>query len=43
MDIFKEQLWYAYKGDSVNWHMLSLDGVNEIINKNVKKEKMRGI
>tara|TARA_S200000501_G_scaffold128453_1_gene121402 strand:+ start:516 stop:1682 length:1167 start_codon:yes stop_codon:yes gene_type:complete len=43
MDIFKEQLWYAYKGDSMNWHMLSLDGVNEIINKNEKKEKVHSL
>ncbi|OUW76192.1 MAG: hypothetical protein CBD72_04870 [Flavobacteriaceae bacterium TMED212] len=43
MDIFKEQLWYAYKGDPMNWHMLSLDGVNEIINKNEKKEKVHSL
>ena len=43
MDIFKEKLWYAYKENSMNWHMLSLDGVNEIINKNEKKEKVHSL
>ena len=40
MDIFKEQLWYAYKGQWMNWHMLSLESVNEIIIKNNNKEKV---
>jgi cell fate regulator YaaT (PSP1 superfamily) len=38
MDIFKEQLWYAYKGEWMNWHQLSLSSVQEIIDKNKKKE-----
>ena len=40
MDIFKEQLWYAYKGEWMNWHLLSLDAVQQIINKNKNKEKV---
>lgn len=40
MDIFKEQLWYAYKGEWMNWHQLSLSSVQEIIDKNKKKEKV---
>lgn len=40
MDIFKEQLWYAYKGEWMNWHMLSLESVQEIIAKNKNKEKV---
>jgi cell fate regulator YaaT (PSP1 superfamily) len=40
MDIFKEQLWYAYKGEWMNWHMLSLSSVQEIIAKNKNKEKV---
>ncbi|MGB2164941.1 MAG: PSP1 domain-containing protein, partial [Flavobacteriaceae bacterium] len=40
MDIFKEQLWYAYKGEWMNWHMLSLESVHEIIAKNKNKEKV---
>ena len=40
MDIFKEQLWYAYKGESTKWHLLSLASVHEIINTNKIKEKV---
>ena len=40
LDIFKEQLWYAYKGEWMNWHMLSLESVHEIIAKNKNKEKV---
>lgn len=43
MDIFKEQLWYAYKGEWMNWHMLSLESVHEIIAKNKKNEKVPGL
>ena len=38
MDIFKEQLWYTYKGEWMNWHQLSLDSVLEIIEKNKNNE-----
>ncbi len=38
--LFKEQLWYAYKGEWMNWHMLSLESVNEIIIKNNKIAKI---
>ena len=40
MDIFKEQLWYAYKGESTKWFLLSLASVHEIINTNKNKEKV---
>ena len=40
MDIFKEQLWYAYKGESTKWYLLSLASVHEIINTNKNKEKV---
>ena len=40
MDIFKEQIWYTYKGDWMNWHQLSLSSVKEIIAKNKKNEKV---
>jgi cell fate regulator YaaT (PSP1 superfamily) len=43
IDIFKEQLWYAYKGEWMNWHMLSLASVQEIIAKNKNKEKVPGL
>jgi cell fate regulator YaaT (PSP1 superfamily) len=43
MDIFKEQLWYAYKGEWMNWHMLSLESVQVIIAKNKNKEKVSSL
>jgi cell fate regulator YaaT (PSP1 superfamily) len=43
MDIFKEQIWYTYKGDRINWHQLSLKSVNEIITKNKKNEKVASL
>jgi cell fate regulator YaaT (PSP1 superfamily) len=43
MDIFKEQLWYAYKGEWMNWHTLSLHAVQEIIAKNKNNEKVAAL
>ena len=43
VDIFKEQIWYTYKGDWMNWHQLSLSSVNEIIAKNKKNEKVASL
>jgi cell fate regulator YaaT (PSP1 superfamily) len=43
MDIFKEQLWYAYKGEWMNWYRLSLSSVQEIIHKNKRKEKVSSL
>lgn len=39
-DIFKELLWFSYKDEPANWHVLSKVQVNEIIVKNKKKEKV---
>ncbi|MFX0555975.1 PSP1 domain-containing protein [Maribacter sp. CXY002] len=39
-DIFKEMLWFSYKDEPANWHMLSKSQVNEILEKNKKKEKV---
>ncbi|UWX55047.1 hypothetical protein NYZ99_20545 [Maribacter litopenaei] len=39
-DIFKELLWFSYKDEPANWHVLSKDQVNEILEKNRKKEKV---
>lgn len=43
MDIFREQLWYCYKGDWMNWYNLSLASVQEIIAKNKNKEKVNSL
>ena len=42
-DIFKSTLWFSYKDDPSNWHMLSKDQVIEIIGKNKKKEKVTSL
>ncbi|WP_405384934.1 stage 0 sporulation family protein [Maribacter sp. LLG6340-A2] len=42
-DIFKEMLWFSYKEDPGNWHVLSKDQVNTILEKNKKKEKVASL
>ncbi|SIQ06016.1 PSP1 domain-containing protein [Maribacter ulvicola] len=42
-DIFKEMLWFSYREDPGNWHVLSKDQVNEILFKNKKKEKVASL
>lgn len=39
-DIFKELLWFSYKDEPANWHVLSKDQVNEILEKNKRKDKV---
>jgi cell fate regulator YaaT (PSP1 superfamily) len=39
-DIFKGHIWYAYEGEWMNWHKLTTDQANEIIQLNAKKEKV---
>ncbi len=42
-DIFKATLWFSYKEDPANWHVLSAEQVNEIIAKNKNKEKVTSL
>ncbi len=42
-DIFKGKLWFSYKEDPANWHMLSKDQVKEILEKNKNKEKVASL
>lgn len=42
-DIFKAKLWFSYKEEPANWHMLSKDQVIEIMMKNRKKEKVASL
>ena len=42
-DIFKATLWFSYKEDPANWHILSKDQVNEILEKNRNKEKVASL
>ncbi len=39
-DIFKELLWFSYKDEPANWHVLSKHQVNEILEKNKNKDKV---
>lgn len=38
IDIFKGLLWYAYEGEWNNWHTLTAEQANKIIEANQKKE-----
>ncbi len=42
-DIFKSKLWFSYKDEPANWHILSKEQVIEIIAKNKKKEKVASL
>ena len=42
-DIFKEMLWFSYKDEPANWHVLTKDQTNEILQKNRKKEKVASL
>ena len=42
-DIFKETLWFSYKNDPSNWHALSKERVQEIVEKNRKKESVASL
>ena len=42
-DIFKGHLWYAYEGEWMNWHKITTQQANEIINANKKNEKVASL
>lgn len=42
-DIFKGLMWYAYEGEWMNWHVITTDQANEIIEKNKKKVKVASL
>lgn len=39
IDIFKGRLWYAYEKEGMNWHELSAEKANEIIEQNKRGKK----
>ncbi|GAA4110736.1 regulatory iron-sulfur-containing complex subunit RicT [Aquimarina addita] len=43
IDIFKGYLWYAYEGEWMNWHMISVAHANEIIEANNNKETVASL
>jgi cell fate regulator YaaT (PSP1 superfamily) len=42
-DIFKGHIWYAYEGEWMNWHKLTTDQANEIIEHNKKRKKVASL
>lgn len=42
-DIFKGLMWYAYEGEWMNWHVITTEQANEIIEKNKKKQKVASL
>lgn len=42
-DIFKGHMWYAYEGEWMNWHKLTTDQANDIIDSNKKKVKVASL
>jgi len=42
-DIFKGYMWYAYEGEWMNWHKLTTNQANEIIEINSKKKKVTSL
>ncbi|KAA5827370.1 hypothetical protein FPF71_00555 [Algibacter amylolyticus] len=42
-DIFKGHLWYAYEGEWMNWHKITTDQANEIIELNKQKKKVASL
>ncbi|WP_340064314.1 regulatory iron-sulfur-containing complex subunit RicT [Ascidiimonas aurantiaca] len=43
IDIFKGLMWFAYEEDSINWHKLTIEQVNEIIASGEKGEKVASL
>ncbi|WP_455170544.1 PSP1 domain-containing protein [Aegicerativicinus sediminis] len=42
-DIFKGFMWYAYEGEWMNWHKLTIEQAKEIIEKNKRNEKVASL
>ena len=36
-------MWYAYEGEWMNWHVITTDQANEIIEKNKNKVKVASL
>ena len=43
IDIFKGHLWYAYKGEWMNWHLMTTEQANEIISLNKAKKPVSSL
>ena len=42
-DIFKGHMWYAYEGEWMNWHKITTQQANEIIELNKNKKKVASL
>ncbi len=42
-DIFKGLLWFTYKDEPSNWHVLTKEQVKEVLEKNRKKQKVASL
>ncbi|MCB4798384.1 PSP1 domain-containing protein [Neotamlana laminarinivorans] len=42
-DIFKGHMWYAYEGEWMNWHKITTEQANEIIELNKKNKKIASL
>jgi cell fate regulator YaaT (PSP1 superfamily) len=42
-DIFKGHMWYAYEGEWMNWHKITTEQANEIIELNKEKKKIASL
>ncbi|RZN84560.1 MAG: hypothetical protein EVB11_00475 [Winogradskyella sp.] len=42
-DIFKGLMWYAYEGEWMNWHIISTEQANEIIEQNKRGKKVASL
>ena len=42
-DIFKGMLWFSYKEEASNWHMLTKEQVQEILNRNKAKKPVASL
>ncbi|QDO93099.1 hypothetical protein FNB79_03610 [Formosa sediminum] len=42
-DIFKGHMWYAYEGEWMNWHKITIEQAKEIIELNKKNEKVASL
>ncbi len=42
-DIFKGHMWYAYEGEWMNWHKITTEQANEIIDLNKKNKKVSSL
>ncbi|WP_306351354.1 stage 0 sporulation family protein [Flavobacterium sp. '19STA2R22 D10 B1'] len=43
LDIFKGLMWFAYKNNMANWHVLKIEQVKEIISDNKQKKRVSSL